>query len=120
MDLENGEIHESEAGRTNLYRKLVFDQHRITMPAEQFSFQQSTPGGPRGDRELSTNDMLFIVDSLKSLRDGYWTTYIAKLKDILFNDSLFVITREQYNNKDFLYVRVLEKAKLQETYYFKL
>ncbi|RPI65716.1 MAG: YjgP/YjgQ family permease, partial [Ignavibacteriales bacterium] len=47
MDLESGEIHESQAGKTNLYRKLIFNNHRITMDAEQFSFQQSAPGGPR-------------------------------------------------------------------------
>src|SRR5690606_19567084 len=36
MDLQNGEIHESNSAETNLYRKLLFDKHRITMPAEQF------------------------------------------------------------------------------------
>jgi lipopolysaccharide export system permease protein len=111
MDLENGEIHESEAGRTNLYRKLIFDQHRITMPAEQFSFQQSTPGGPRGDRELSTGDMLYIIDSLKSLRDGYWNTYISESKKYLMADSTVRNYQGSSSNKDFLYVRVLEKAK---------
>ena len=38
------------------------------MDAEQFSFQQSAPGGQRGDRELSTHDMRIIVDSLKKDR----------------------------------------------------
>lgn len=65
MDLTNGQIHESDIYETNTYRKLIFKNHRITMDADQFSFQQSTPGGPRGERELSTDDMLIIVDSLR-------------------------------------------------------
>jgi lipopolysaccharide export system permease protein len=66
MDLTNGQIHESDIYETNTYRKLIFKKHRIAMEADQFSFQQSTPGGPRGERELSTDDMLIIVDSLKN------------------------------------------------------
>ena len=65
MDLTNGQIHESDIYETNTYRKLIFTNHRIAMDADQFSFQQSTPGGPRGERELSTDDMLIIVDSLR-------------------------------------------------------
>ena len=57
MDLQNGEIHESNVANTNLYRKLVFTKHRIAMNADQFSLQQSTPGGSRGERELSTQAM---------------------------------------------------------------
>ena len=37
------------------------------MNADQFSFEQSTPGGARGDRELGAQDMLIIVDSLKNI-----------------------------------------------------
>lgn len=65
MDLTKGEIHESDIYQSSAYRKLIFNNHRITMDAEQFTFQQSTPGGSRGERELNTEDMLVIVDSLK-------------------------------------------------------
>ena len=41
------------------------------MDASQFTFQQSTPGGTRGDRELSAPDMIVIVDSLKKVRSKY-------------------------------------------------
>ena len=71
MDLTNGQIHESDIYETNTYRKLIFKNHRITMDADQFSFQQSAPGGPRGERELSTNDMLMIVDSLEKKMTEY-------------------------------------------------
>lgn len=71
MDLSNGEIHESNAGNTTLYRKILFTHHRIAMNADQFSFQQSTPGGQRGDRELSAADMTVIVDSMQAIRQSF-------------------------------------------------
>jgi lipopolysaccharide export system permease protein len=70
MALQNGEIHESDIGNTNLYRKVVFQRHRITMDAEQFSFQQSGPGVSRGERELGTYAMQEIVDSLRILKSS--------------------------------------------------
>jgi lipopolysaccharide export system permease protein len=73
MDLYDGEINESNSNDYSVYRKLVFTKHRIFMDAEQFTFQQSTPGGPRGDRELSASDMVVIVDSLKKIRNDYLT-----------------------------------------------
>jgi lipopolysaccharide export system permease protein len=114
MDLKNGEIHESEAGGTTLYRKLVFQKHRITMNAEQFSFQQSGPGGQRGDRELSTNDMLFIIDSLtndfsKSLKTLNQEVYKYTFVDTAKNNSP-VILSEAYANKA-IYARALDKIR---------
>jgi len=113
MDLENGEIHESEAGNTNLYRKLMFNKHRITMNAEQFSFQQSTPGGPRGDRELSTNDMLFIVDSLRIIREDYRKGYLSETSRYMFTDTAGVTSLQRRNPsaKEMLLTRALEKVK---------
>ncbi|MBU2494479.1 MAG: LptF/LptG family permease [Bacteroidetes bacterium] len=71
MDLTNGEIHESDINNKHIYRKLLFEKHKIAMDAEQFSFQQSSFGGVRGDRELSAQDMLVIVDSLKLIKERY-------------------------------------------------
>ena len=71
MDLWDGGIHETNPDNKEIYRKLVFEKHRIYMSAEQFSFQQSTPGGMRGDRELSAADMRIIVDSLQQIRNTY-------------------------------------------------
>jgi len=39
------------------------------MDAEQFTFQQSAPGGQRGDRELSAKAMMHIVDSMKLIKN---------------------------------------------------
>ncbi|HED06882.1 MAG TPA: YjgP/YjgQ family permease [Ignavibacteria bacterium] len=70
MDLKDGEIHQSDIADKNLYRKLLFKKHRIIMSAEQFSFQQSGPGVPRGDRELSISAMSYIIDSLKQIKQN--------------------------------------------------
>ena len=71
MDLENGEIHESDVSKPNLYRRVRFEKHRIAMDGAQFTFQQSALGSPRGERELSASAMREIVDSLSVARTRY-------------------------------------------------
>jgi lipopolysaccharide export system permease protein len=87
MDLEKGEIHESDINESNIYRKLIFQNHRITMNAEQFSFQQTAPGGYRGERELSIDDMLVIVDSLEKRRGDYFALLKNEVNKQMFADS---------------------------------
>ena len=112
MDLDKGEIHESDIYDTDLYRKLIFNHHRITMNADQFSFQQTALGGPRGERELSTKDMLFIVDSLKQIK----TDYLRSLKDVtqkhLYTDLSFSERSNiNLNRPELVYIRALDKIK---------
>ena len=111
MELERGEIHESETMRKNMYRKLVFANHRITMNADQFSFQQSTPGGPRGDRELSSRDMKYIIDSLQVVKNKQMTDLANETEIFFFNES--ASNESQINvkpaNKEILYVKAIEK-----------
>lgn len=112
MDLQNGEIHESNISQTDLYRKIIFKKHRIAMNADQFSFQQSTPGGPRGDRELSTQAMQVVVDSLNKTQNISLTNFNKEVKRYLLVDSLspFNSTREANLNKSYLvYSRALDK-----------
>ncbi len=71
MDLNTGEIHETSSNNNKEYRRLNFIKHRILMDAAQFSFQQTSPGEQRGDRELSAKDMIVIVDSLERIRNNY-------------------------------------------------
>jgi lipopolysaccharide export system permease protein len=114
MDLQNGEIHESGVGQTNLYRKLVFEKHRIAMDADQFSFQQSTPGGPRGDRELSTHDMLIIVDSLKKDRAVFEKSLVNESDKYFLIDSNYsksIPFIANINSKDLILSRALDKIK---------
>ena len=114
MDLWNGEIHESNSAHTNLYRKLIFKKHRIAMPADQFTFQQSAPGQPRGDRELSTNAMLTIIDSLDQLHIKYSQLLSIETKRYLTLDSASYVSstsNEAGNKKDVIYLSAIEKLK---------
>ncbi len=87
LDLKNGEIHETQKQDKSEYRILKFDKHKIALPAEQFTFQQTAPGGPRGDRELGAQDILVIIDSISILRKEYLADYAQKLDDIFFEDT---------------------------------
>ncbi|MCX7875984.1 MAG: LptF/LptG family permease [Melioribacteraceae bacterium] len=82
MDLKIGEIHESDTYRQNVYRRLRFTHHKIAMPADQFTFEQSTPGGPRGDREMGAHTMLAIVDSINKVQNLYQKEFNDKLAQI--------------------------------------
>jgi len=113
MDLWKGEIHESNSAQTNLYRKLEFQKHRIAMPADQFTFQQSAPGQPRGDRELSTDAMLTIIDSLNLLHVKYSNALGKQTKRYLTLDSASYVTASvpKSNQKDAIYLSAIEKLK---------
>jgi lipopolysaccharide export system permease protein len=114
MDLKNGEIHESNVAQTELYRKLIFQKHRIAMDAKQFSFQQSAPGGPRGERELSVQSMKYIVDSLTLEKQNYINSldiesgrYLYAGKSLDYPPSIKIPT----NNVELVYIRAIEKIK---------
>lgn len=87
MDLHEGEIHEFNNSNWNQYRRLRFERHKIAMPAEQFTFEQSTPGGPRGDRELGAPQMLSIVDSLQKIRNRYLSELEKTISKITATES---------------------------------
>ena len=113
MDLENGEIHESDVSKTNLYRRVRFEKHRIAMDGAQFSFQQSALGSPRGERELSASAMREIVDSLSVARVRYRMDLTREAKKYFFLDtaatkgSRFSDTRSQ----QLVYSRLLDKFR---------
>ena len=110
MELEHGEIHESELVRKNMYRKLIFSNHRITMNGDQFSFQQSTPGGPRGDRELSSGDMKYIIDSLEVIKKKQSSDLTKETGKYFLRDETSAESRPIYKNvnKEFLYTKAIE------------
>lgn len=87
MDLKNGEIHQSDVTDKNLYRRLHFKKHRIIMNADQFSFQQSGPGVPRGDRELSTTAMANIIDSLELIKQSSLTALNKQVEKYFYINS---------------------------------
>ncbi len=114
MDLWNGQIHESDLNQKDFYRKLIFKKHRIIMNSDQFTFQQSAPGGPRGDRELGTGAMLSIVDSLSFLKQSAVNNLTRDSQKYMFADSLLPfehITQKKANNPELIYIRALERIK---------
>lgn len=113
MDLEDGEIHESDVSSTGLYRKLRFQNHRIAMEAEQFSFKQSTPGGQRSDRELSANDMLYIVDSLTNIKLSMDTAYLRDARRMVMGDSSARPFKNNAINRstDSKYIQTIERIR---------
>jgi lipopolysaccharide export system permease protein len=72
MDLEHGEIHELELQRMSSYRRIRFETHRIAMDVQGFDFERTEEGKfSRGDRELSAQAMLAIVDSLRATKHEF-------------------------------------------------
>ncbi len=70
MDLYDGEIHEIDHNKPNLYRTIKFKRQRITTMSEGFDFERSAVDKfSRGDRELSSGEMRYMVDSLQGLSD---------------------------------------------------
>lgn len=113
MDLYNGEIHESNAQNTTMYRILEFQKHIITMNADQFSFQQSGPVS-RGEREMSVADMQFISDSLNKILATQKLDAEKETKRYLFRDSNYVNRaplRNASQNPELVYLRAIEKIK---------
>jgi len=120
MDLRNGEIHESDVKETGLYRKLIFEKHRITMDAEQFSFNQSQ-GGLRGERELRVERMRAIVDSIKLNRKKYFAGLEAEVNKYFFNvtenvmeDTKHTMVYSTVNTQQtdaLIYVRIQDRIK---------
>ena len=107
MSLQDGEIHESDVGNTNLYRKLIFKKHRITMDAEQFSFQQSNFSSSRGERELSTSAMRAIVDSLKLIKEATIQNLKKDAERLFFIDSTSPpqIQRSKFETRGLVFTR---------------
>lgn len=114
MNLEQGEIHETDIQQTNLYRKLIFTKHRIIMNADQFMLHQSGPGEQRGDRELSADAMMYIVDSLAKQKQNVIKRLSAFNARYFFVDSVPVrenIPPPIKNNKKIALNRTANRIK---------
>lgn len=113
MDLKNGEIHESDNSRPEIYRRLRFEHHKIAMPADQFTFEQSSPNSFRTDRELGAPEMMVIVDSLRQIERSYNKEYEEKLKALYtFN--------ENYKTNDtseikYVYIKAQQRLSTSES-----
>lgn len=113
MDLQSGEIHESDVQNTGLYRKLIFEKHRIVMDGSQFSFHQSQ-GGLRGERELGVDTMKAIVDSLENDRRKYFSELTQSINKYFFIDSKSVSDNKPHiitESSKLLLMRTLNELK---------
>lgn len=92
MDLYDGEIHEIDHTKPNLYRIVKFRRQRLTTRAEGFDFERSAVNAfTRGDRELSSGEMRYMVDSLSGITDGIRQRiagYTDGLQEKLFTGSV--------------------------------
>lgn len=113
MDLWQGEIHEADIKETGLYRKLIFDKHRIVMDGSQFSFHQSQ-GGIRGERELGIDTMKTIVNGFRAEREQHMKFLKAETDKFFFKDSSFTVVFPNpvpAVNQQLIYSRVLDKIR---------
>ena len=79
LDLQDGEIHESDVNKPVQYRKLIFKKHKIAIPGDQFFFEQSSSSNYRSEREMGAQDMLVIVDSLAKVKEKYAAGFKTEL-----------------------------------------
>ena len=113
MNLENGEIHESDVSKRNLYRRVRFEKHRIAMDGAQFTFQQSALGGPRGERELSASAMREIVDSLSVARVKYRNDLTREAEKYFYLDTAGtkIIRPANTRSQQLVYSRILDNLR---------
>ncbi len=105
IDLYDGEIHETELDNRNKYTRIRFTKHKLFLPADEFTFKQSTDL-QRGDRELGAPAMLKIVDSLETIRDKILKTFDEKEKANLLPPD---VIPHRTKHKDFL--KILNSVK---------
>ncbi len=111
MDLRNGEIHESDNNNKDSYRKMRFERHKIAMPADQFTFEQSGPGGTRGDREMGAQQMLLIEDSLKVIKNNLAKDYSQRI-DLLVNENIHTSpSREIGDANKYIYLKTQQRIR---------
>jgi len=114
MDLWQGEIHESDVKNSGLYRKLIFDKHRIVMDGSQFSFHQSQ-GGIRGERELDVDTMRAIVGNFRAEREQHINFLKADTDKYFFIDSSFISVYPKkvvHGDDRLVLARVIDKIRI--------
>ena len=69
VTLYDGEIHEVEVNNYQNYRRIIFDRHRITIPAEDLTLERRETGS-RTDREMTLNMMHEKIASYRKRTDA--------------------------------------------------
>lgn len=113
MDLNSGEIHESDAAQSGMYRKLKYERHKILMDASQFSLKQMS-SSERSDRELSSSAMQEKVDSLQIMYNEFYSEYKSDMHKYFYGDSLGYYLGGSYkidSKAPYYYDRLIDKVK---------
>lgn len=107
MDLQDGEIHQSDEGEEKQYRRIKFQKHRLLMNVEGFALERTSEGTfQRGDRELSAQVMRAYVDSLEKINKdlaGQIVDIVSKdinLKMDLSQKDKILFSENEFVNKD--------------------
>jgi lipopolysaccharide export system permease protein len=119
VNLYNGQIHETSRPDNKQYRKIIFSRHVLPMDAQQFGFKRSNQTAfSRGDRELSSNAMRIVVDSLnkenavmKSELINAITIQVGKLLSCKGIDSVIIASRPESFSSLNEYDRALDFAR---------
>ncbi len=112
LDLQKGEIHESNVTDYKPYRKLLFNKHKIAMDASQFTFQQSSENMSRGEREMGAPEMVVIVDSLQAIDNRFHEDLNKKFNRAFRNDSIYSAFKNPFNkNLRGIYYRVGDRIR---------
>lgn len=114
MDLRNGEIHESDNAEKGTYRRLRFERHKMALPGDQFTFEQSAPGGPRGDRELGAKELKIIADSLEKIRAGILKEFDSQISSQISFKNRSNSGLDSTQRKQFVYLRSQQKIRADE------
>jgi len=115
MDLKNGEIHESDNTEQNSYKRLRFERHKIAMPAEQFTFEQSAPGGQRYEREIGAPKLKIIVDSLEVIRADNMKEYYSKIISLINNKNGNSNLMQTIFPAQFIFIKSQQKIRSDES-----
>jgi lipopolysaccharide export system permease protein len=112
LDLYDGQIHTSNNYDYKTYRKIIFKRHKIVMNADQFTFNESSSENlRRGDRELSAQAMLQLVDSLELLKKRYTNELETKFNMHFFPKPDYTKTKAEPKSKKYIYARVADRIK---------
>lgn len=115
MDLKNGEIHESDNTNRNSYQRLRFTRHKIAMPADQFTFEQRAPGGPRYEREIGAPQLKLLIDSLEIVRAGFLKEYQERLKELTESKNRNITPPFSNEISHYVYIKSQQKIRADES-----
>jgi lipopolysaccharide export system permease protein len=115
MDLHNGEIHESDNNNKDSYRKMRFERHKIAMPADQFTFEQSGTGGTRGDREMGAQQMLVIEDSLQLIKNNLLKDYNQRINSVISDKNSTIKNQPIGPENKYVYLKAQQKIRADQS-----